>query len=117
MLLWGGSFDRVNEYSRRSLGMCLLWWLITCGEAAAAPSFTVKPAALNFPKQAVGTAGQIAVTVSNTGATSLTIDSFSLHPSQFQRKPAGLQSLCSRVGFSTTWCVSSLMPLKRSAVN
>jgi hypothetical protein len=52
--------------------------------AASAQTFTISPSSLSFGSQTVGTFSHSTVTLLNTGPTNLTLNSFTLSPSQFQ---------------------------------
>ena len=67
------------------------WWVVACGLislfgaiAASAQTFTISPSSLAFGSQTVGTFSHNTVTLLNTGTTNLTLNSFTLAPSQFQ---------------------------------
>jgi len=69
-----------------------LWRLVVacglislCGAvAASAQTFTISPSSLAFGSQTVGTFSHNTVTLLNTGTTNLTLNSFTLSPSEFQ---------------------------------
>ncbi|MGA7906242.1 MAG: choice-of-anchor D domain-containing protein, partial [Candidatus Sulfotelmatobacter sp.] len=47
-------------------------------------TFSVTPTSLSFPPQTVGTSNQNTVTLLNTGHSNITLNSFTLSPSEFQ---------------------------------
>jgi hypothetical protein len=51
---------------------------------ASGQTFTISPASLPFPPQTVGTSGQNTVTLLNTGTSNITLNSFTITPSEFQ---------------------------------
>ena len=66
-------------YQKFFIALCVL--LVV---PAAAQTFTISPSALTFGQVTIGTSGTSTITLMNTGSTNVTIDSFTLSPSQFQ---------------------------------
>src|SRR5579862_2715540 len=58
-----------------------LWFLLT---AAAAQTYTITPTTIDFGSCAVGVYVQRSIQVTNTGKVDISVNSFSLSPSQFQ---------------------------------
>ncbi|MGA8765363.1 MAG: choice-of-anchor D domain-containing protein [Candidatus Sulfotelmatobacter sp.] len=61
------------------------WLLALLGiSLASGQSFSVTPSSLPFPPQTVGTSSQNTVILLNTGHSNITLESFTLSPSEFQ---------------------------------
>ena len=59
-------------------------WVLTAAVAASGQTFSVSPTSLPFPPQTVGTSNQNTVVLLNTGHSNITLDSFTVTPSEFQ---------------------------------